>query len=166
MLLQKVVLVLLLDHLRSHPLGTHWLLNLLVHHLYLMLLLEILLLGGRWHSFGALWPYSTIAHPVLNLIRLEGINGRLVELTCRVKWLRVEMSRCDWLLLGLHVRLGLDMGSLSVLVSVILLSNHESRISDFISLQLVVFTLSLFILHIYELVTGVLLELLVLILGH
>ena len=55
---------------------------------------------------------------------------------------------------------------LSVFIIIVIFFNHKCSIADFVGLQLIVFTLSLLILHIDEFITVVIFELLVLILGH
>lgn len=57
---------------------------------------------------------------------------------------------------------GLTEGGLRVFIDVILLSYHKGCASDLIGLELVVFALSLFIIHVDELVAGIFIKFLVL----
>ena len=66
-------------------------------HLLLLLLLllevQLLLVWNRRHGFGALRTNPAIAHLVLYLFGLERARSDSVEVSCRVKRLRLQLGR-------------------------------------------------------------------------
>ena len=151
----------------------------LIHqiNLHLLLLLrgeELVILD----SFGALRSNTASTKLILNLLCLERASSQIISLKLRALILRSNVHGLDSRLqlichdgrLMQHLRLiavSFLLDRLRVLISIVLVGQHQGRIANFVGLKLVILTLSLFSYNVNHLVSSIIIEIVfILVLRH